>query len=158
MANTNLGSIVYFSPTPRPSTMDESEFEAISDWEDIGCVGDVGEIGGAAEFSTYNCWSGGVVKGPAPTDPGEVTFEMMWDPDNDGQVAMRDAAQDGHNYAMMIEFSNKPDADGTGTIIYLRGQLNGWVIPNGAAEDFQLRQVTLGLNQRHIEVDPQEGP
>lgn len=155
MAYSNTGSVVYFSPTPRPVPLTKAEFEAIVDWEDVGCTGEVGEIGTSAEFNEYNCWKGGVIKLRQPYNPGEVTFEFMWDYTNEGQVGMRDASDTNFYYAMKIEYSNAPDEDTTGTVVYMRGQVAGWVIPNGAAEDGQLRQATFALAEKHIEVDPQ---
>ena len=154
MAYSNTGSVVYFSPTPRPTALTQAEFEAISDWEDIGCTGEVGEIGTAAEFNEYPCWKGNVIKLRQPYNPGEVEFEFMWDPANDGQLAMRTASDTNFHYAMKIEYSNAPDEDTTGTVLYMRGQVAGWVILNGAAEDGQLRQATFALSEKHTEVDP----
>lgn len=155
MAYSNTGSTVYFSPTPRPNALSKAEFEAITDWEDIGCTGEVGEIGTAAEYNEYQCWKGGVQRAKQPYNAGEVEFEMLWDYTNDGQVAMRAASDTNYHYAMKIEYSNAPDEDTTGTIVYMRGQVGGWVIPNGAAEDFQLRTATYALSEKHIEVDPE---
>lgn len=157
MAYTNLGSKVYFSPTPRPTEMTQLDFEAIDDWEDLGCVGDVSEIGSTGNIVSYECWgTGEAKKSKGIRDYGDVTIEMLYDAENEGQDSLREAETTNFNYALKIEYGDAPDEDHTGTVLYVRGPVSGWSIPNGGPEDFQVRSVTIGVNQRPIEVKPEE--
>jgi len=81
------------------------------------------------------------------------------DPNDAGQILLRQAARTNFNYAFKEERNDKPnnDPDSTPTTYYNRGLVTGPRRPRGRNEDFDLEIYTLGLQQLEIVVDAVDG-
>lgn len=158
MANTNAASKWYVCETPQNANLTEADYASLS-WTLIGKVGNVGETGKSTNILTYNTWDTDVAdKAKGITDAGSPTIEVARDPDDAGQIILRQAGAVGNNnkYAFKEVRADGP-LGGTGTIFYNRGLVGGPTRPNGQNEDFDLEVFSLGLVQEEIIVAPTTG-
>lgn len=152
MATANMGRKFYICATPQPDDLIVSEFAALT-WVEVKYVGNIGETGTQENIISYDTMDTTVTqKQKGIANAGDPTVEVAYDADDDGQQAMRDAAETRMNYAFKFEFDDAPTLVGTPTIKYNRGIVAGPAEPNGGPEDFLLNVFTLGLNQKQITV------
>jgi hypothetical protein len=78
-----------------------------------------------------------------------------FDPEDDGQDALRTAAGTRFNYAFKLEASDAPNALNTNTIRYSRGVVGGPNFAGGGGEDFDNETYMIGLNQAPVIVKPE---
>lgn len=157
--NTNAGSKLFVCATAQQADLDATAMAALT-WVQVKGVGSHGEVGSSTNILTYDTWDTDVMqKAKGMTDAGSPEIELARIPDDPGQVILRTAAKTNLNYAFKIERNDKPsaDPDATPTIIYNRGLISGPRRPMGRNEDFDLEVYTLGLQQREIIVDPDDG-
>lgn len=164
MANTNAGRKVYIAvtlsdgiiPSTHPNALDQTAFEAITFWQDIGDVGSVGQTGVDTNIVSYDTLDTDVTqKQKGISNAGDPEIEVARNPTDKGQIAMRAAAATKYQYAFKIEDADAPSALYTNTVYYQRGVVSGPFRPNGRNEDFILETYRLGLNQKEIVVDPE---
>lgn len=153
MANTNMGTKFFISPTIAPSDLALSAFEDLEDWVEVGSIGNIGETGSQVNILNYDTMDTTVSqKAKGIINAGDPTVECAYVPADLGQIAMRTAAKTNFNYAFKIVHNDKVTPAGTGTTHYNRGLVAGPSTPNGAVEDFILNVFTLALNQEQITV------
>lgn len=156
-ANTNSGAKVYVCAEPQEEDLTAITAAALT-WVLVTAVGNHGETGTNTNILTYDTWDTKVIqKGKGISDAGSPEIEVARIALDPGQVILRDAAKTNLNYAFKVERNDKPNATGTGTILYNRGMVTGPRRPNGRNEDFDLEIFTLALNQEEIVVAPVEG-
>lgn len=157
--NSNAGNKLYVCATPQADDLDAAAF-ALLTWVQVGGVGSHGETGVSTNILTYDTWDTDVVqKAKGMSDAGSPDVEVARDPDDAGQIILRDAGATNYNYAFKIEKNDKPndDVDSRPTTLYNRGLVTGPRRPNGRNEDFDLEVFTLALQQREVVVDPIDG-
>lgn len=148
----NKGRKFYISTTAEPDDLDESAYSGLS-WKEVGCVVNVGETGSAANVLSQDCWGTKVTqKQVGIINAGDPTVEVGVDYDDEGQIAMRAAANDGNYYAFKIENVTLAGQI-TPVTEYNRGLVLGPVSSNGGVEDWSNETFTLGLVQERIVVN-----
>ena len=142
----NKGTKVYISPTAASADLTKTEFEALSDWEEISNVGTIPDNGPSEAEITYATLAHGTIKAKDSTDFGGGDLECRYIPDDAGQLALATAAATELDYP--IKFV-APDAE-TGfdpTVIYVRAQISGPRMLGGGTGDFKRLQFTTMNNQ-----------
>ncbi len=154
MAATNKGRKFYICATPKPTDLNQGQYEALV-WVEVGHVGSVGETGTNTNIVSYDELSTEVTqKQKGISNAGDPVVECARAPTDAGQILMRTAGQGPYFYAFKVEDNDKPSSDYTNSIFYNRGLVTGPVRPGGRNEDFVLENYTLGLVQEEIVVPP----
>lgn len=156
-ANTNSGSKLYIAcdgsdnPVAYNSDLNQTAYEAVTQWLEVSNVGNVGETGNNTNIATYDTWDKDVAqKAAGVTNAGDPEVEVARVSTDPGQIAMRNASTQANrvnNYAFKIVHLD-------GTIKYNRGLCLGPRNPNGRNEDFQLEIWVIACNQVQITVEP----
>lgn len=151
---TNAKSKLFICSTPQNDPLDQTAYEALA-YIEVKGVGEMGEIGTQQNILTYDTWADEVVqKGKGMKNAGDPNVETARAPTDPGQIAIRAAAKQPHNYAIKIVRNDPATLGGTGTTIYNRGLVVGPARPQGRNEDFDLEVFTLGFVQEEIVVEP----
>lgn len=158
MADTNKGRRVYICATVKPTDLTQEQFEALT-WVQVGKVGNVGDFGRQTNIVSYTTLDTEYQqKSKGISNAGDPVIECSRSYNDAGQVIMRTAGAptSRYSYALKIEENDKPTADYTNTIHYVRGKVAGPVNLGGGNEDFVREQYTIGLEQV-LTVDPEAG-
>lgn len=158
MADTNKGRKVYVCATVKPSDLTQEQFEALT-WVQVGKVGNVGDFGKQTNIVSYTTLDTEFQqKSKGISNAGDPVIECARSYNDAGQILMRTAGAptSRYSYALKIEENDKPTADYTNTIHYVRGKVAGPVNLGGGNEDFVREQYTVGLEQV-LTVDPEAG-
>lgn len=158
MSNTNKGRKVYICATVKPTDLTQEQFEALT-WVQVGKVGNVGDFGRQTNIVSYTTLDTEYQqKSKGISNAGDPVIECSRSYNDAGQVIMRTAGAPTarYSYALKIEENDKPTADYTNTIHYVRGKVAGPVNLGGGNEDFVREQYTIGLEQV-LTVDPEAG-
>lgn len=158
MADTNRGRKVYICATVKPSDLTQEQFEALT-WVQVGKVGNVGDFGKQTNIVSYTTLDTEFQqKSKGISNAGDPVIECARSYNDAGQILMRTAGAPTarYSYALKIEENDKPTADYTNTIHYVRGKVAGPVNLGGGNEDFVREQYTVGLEQV-LTVDPEAG-
>ena len=99
-----------------------AEFEAMSDWIEIGEIESVGEFGDQANDVTFASLGDGRVRhAKGARDAGTMALVCGHDPLDTGQAAVDAAEQTKSNYAFKVVLPDAPTALYSNTTFYLRG-------------------------------------
>jgi len=156
MADTNKGRKVYICATVKPSDLTQEQFEALT-WVQVGKVGNVGDFGRQTNIVSYPTLDTEYQqKSKGISNAGDPPIECARAYNDAGQILMRTAGAPTarYSFALKIEENDKPTADYTNTIHYVRGKVAGPVNLGGGNEDFVREQYTVGLEQV-LTVDPE---
>lgn len=158
-ANTNAGRTLWMCATSQPTAPANAAAYAGLTWVQIKGVGEVGETGSSTNILTYDTWDTDVIdKAKGMTDAGSPTIECARIALDDGQIALRAAANTNLKYAFKIEGNDEPEVGGSPSIFYHYGLVSGPTRPNGRNEDFDLEVFTLGLTAKETVVAPADAP
>jgi hypothetical protein len=158
MADTGIkrGSKFYICATPQGSDLNISGFEAL-DWEEVGKI---------VTFPDFGTTENIVSQDYVGTDLSEYrkgfrqgaqsSLVVGRDYEDDGQNALRAAADTRANYAFKYEGSDSPNpVTTTNTIRYSRGLVSAPNFTGGGGEDWDNEEFTIALNQVPITVNPE---
>ncbi len=120
---TASGTKVFIGPAVISSQADIlSEFEAMSDWVEIGEIESVGEFGDQANDVTFASLGDGRVRhAKGARDAGTMALVCGHDPLDVGQAAIESAEQTKSNYAFKVQLPDAPTGTYSNTIFYFRG-------------------------------------
>lgn len=157
MADTGIkqGSKLYVCATPQPENLDQAGFEALT-WVLVGNVVELPGIGVTDNIVSQDYIGTDTSqkrKGFRSVEDGTIIVGR--DYEDDGQIALRNAAGTRYNYAFKLESSDSPSALYTNTIRYSRGVVSGPNFVGGGGEEFDNEEFTIGFNQIPITVDPE---
>jgi hypothetical protein len=157
MANTNKGRKLYICATAQPTDLAQGGYEALT-WVEVKNTGSIGETGTAENILTYPELATEVAqKQKGIANAGDPDIEVARNPTDPGQILLRTAGATKFYYAFKVEDQDRPSADYTNTIYYMRGLVSMPKRPNGRNEDFILEVYTLGMVQKEIVVNPAPG-
>jgi len=157
MADTGIkkDSKLYICETAQGADLLQAGYEALT-WVEIGNIVTMPDFGVSDNIVTQDYINTDVSqkrKGFRNASDTEIVVGFL--PDDDGQDALRVAADTKFNYAFKLESDDAPDASTTNTIRYSRGVVGGPNFTGGGGEDFDNETFQLGLNQAPIIVEPE---
>lgn len=157
MSDTGIkkDSVLYICETPQSSDLLQAGYEGLT-WVEVGNVVTLPDFGITDNIVTQDYTNTDVSqkrKGFRNASDTEIVVGYLYD--DDGQIALRDAAATKFNYAFKLESSDAPDASTTNTIRYSRGVVGGPNFTGGGGEDFDNETFQLGLNQAPVIVAPE---
>lgn len=155
------GSKFYISPTSvdvdEIEAMDNAAllafYEAITDWEEVEEVENLGTVGDTAEgvsFTTIGRNRVRKLKGPRDAGTQEVTVGR--DPLDDGQEALIAAEGTDFNYPFKIELNDARSADYTNSVEYYAGLVMSKPINMGTNATVVTRTFNIDINTSIFEV------
>jgi hypothetical protein len=155
-ADTQINTKLYICATAQTGLpLNQAAFEALT-WVQIKKVGSVTDVGGDTNPVSYPVLDEPTQKGKGEQNGGDWTVEYARVFDDAGQVALRAAAKVDADYAFKLVYDDKPSSSyATGTTIYNCGRVYGPRRPGGRKEEFIREEVTLGMNQEEVVVEPQ---
>jgi hypothetical protein len=121
--HTSTGCRFYIGPVAGTSIDTADEFEALA-FTEIVQIQDLGDFGDAAEdvsFAVVNDDRLHYRKGSV--DGGVLPLVLSYDPDDDGQAALKAASASRSNYAFKVELGGVPGAPPAEEVFYFRGRV-----------------------------------
>lgn len=118
---TASGTKVYIGPAVTGATDTLAEFQAISDWVEIGLVESVGEFGDESSEVTFSAVGDARVrKAKGARNAGTMALTCGHDPTDAGQADIEAAEGTNDKYAFKVVLPDGP-AGYTDTTVYFRG-------------------------------------
>jgi Phage tail tube protein, TTP len=120
---TASGTQVFIGPQVVDVAADTlAEFQALSDWVNIGLIESVGEFGDQANDVTFAAIGDSRVRhAKGARDAGTMALVCAHDPLDAGQAAIELAEQTNKLFAFRVILPDSPGAPYTNTTIYFRG-------------------------------------
>lgn len=143
MLTTSSGAKVYIGPVTAATSL--SALAALS-YVEVKKVESIGEIGPAAQDSTFTPLDGDVQHLKGPTDNGSTVVICGRDPLDAGQLAFEAAAATKFEYAVKIVLADGADSTDTDTVIYVRGPVMSKRKNIGGGGDVTKVTFTVGNN------------
>ena len=125
-------------------------------YSEIGSVGNIGDYGVSPNIVNYDTLGTQITsKAKGVEDAGEMSIEVARIFDDVGQIAIRAAAATKFNYAIKVEYADKPADNYSNTIMYAVGPVSGPQLLGGSTDDFIRESYTVAFtDQRPIFVNP----
>lgn len=131
------------------------EFQALSNWQEIGLIESVGEFGDQSSDVTFAAIGDGRMRhAKGARDAGTMTVTCAHDPFDAGQAAMEDAEATNDNYAFKVELPDSPTSVFTNTVIYFRGLVRSKRKNIGTNDNVIRNTYEVGINSELFTVDP----
>lgn len=151
--STNMGMTLWVSKTPQPEDMDQTAFEALTDWIQIKMVSEVGESGTNTNILSLPVMDTDYTqKGKGISDAGDYTITCKRNDADPGQVLLTELAETNMNYSFKRVWKDQLTTTGTGTTVYDRGIIVGPLLSGGGPEEFVTHTWTAGFQQRSVSV------
>lgn len=152
---TTSGAKLFISNAAVTSAVDSlAEFEATSQWIEVGLVEDLGEIGDEASAVTGAAVGDGRIrKAKGARDAGTMAVVCFHDPLDTGQLAVIDAEATNDNYGFKIILPDSPSGAYSNTIQYFRGLVMSKRLRLGTNDNIMRRLFNIGVNSEVFE-DP----
>ncbi|WP_046869359.1 phage tail tube protein [Microvirga massiliensis] len=155
---TASGTRFFIGPSVLESVDTVEEFEDLTDWTEIGLVETYGEVGDESSAVTFAAVGDSRVrKAKGARDAGTMALTVAHDPMDEGQTALDAAEGTNLNFAFRIEYPDKPNATGTGTIEYFRGLVMSRRRNIGGNDNVIRRTYSIGVNSQMFEVKATAG-
>ena len=131
-----------------------AEFEATSQWIEVGLVEDLGELGDEASAVTGAAIGDGRIrKAKGARDAGTLAVVCFHDPLDVGQLALIAAEGTNNNYGFKIILPDSPSQAYSDTIQYFRGLVMSKRLRMGTNDNIMRRMFNIGVNSEVFE-DP----
>lgn len=152
---TTSGARFFISNSSITSAIDTiAEFEATSQWIEIGLVEDLGELGDEASAVTGAAIGDGRIrKAKGARDAGMLAVVCFHDPIDAGQLAVIAAEATNNNYGFKIILPDSPSGAYSDTIQYFRGLVMSKRLRLGTNDNIMRRMFNIGVNSEVFE-DP----
>lgn len=152
---TTSGARFFISNSSITSAVDTiAEFEATSQWIEIGLVEDLGELGDEASAVTGAAIGDGRIrKAKGARDAGTLAVVCFHDPIDTGQLAVIAAEGTNNNYGFKIILPDSPSQAYSDTIQYFRGLVMSKRLRLGTNDNIMRRVFNIGVNSEVFE-DP----
>lgn len=152
---TTSGARFFISNSSITSAVDTiAEFEATSQWIEIGLVEDLGELGDEASAVTGAAIGDGRIrKAKGARDAGTLAVVCFHDPIDAGQLAVIAAEGTNNNYGFKIILPDSPSEAYSDTIQYFRGLVMSKRLRLGTNDNIMRRLFNIGVNSEVFE-DP----
>lgn len=152
---TTSGARFFISNSSITSAIDSiAEFEATSQWIEIGLVEDLGELGDEASAVTGAAIGDGRIrKAKGARDAGTLAVICFHDPIDVGQLAVIAAEATNNNYGFKIILPDSPSGAYSDTIQYFRGLVMSKRLRLGTNDNIMRRMFNIGVNSEVFE-DP----
>lgn len=152
---TTSGARFFISNSSITSAIDSiAEFEATSQWIEVGLVEDLGELGDEASAVTGAAIGDGRIrKAKGARDAGTLAVICFHDPIDVGQLALIAAEGTNNNYGFKIILPDSPSQAYSDTIQYFRGLVMSKRLRLGTNDNIMRRMVNIGVNSEVFE-DP----
>lgn len=152
---TTSGARFFISNSSITSAVDTlAEFEATSQWIEVGLIEDLGELGDEASAVTGAAIGDGRIrKAKGARDAGVLAVVCFHDPLDVGQLALIAAEATNNNYGFKLILPDSPSAAYSDTIQYFRGLVMSKRLRLGTNDNIMRRLVNIGVNSEVFE-DP----
>jgi len=156
MSDTFSGAKLFIGTTAQINfTTDETALSGFAgdDYEEIGEISNVGEIGASANVVQFPIVSDDFVKkAKGNRNAGDPVIVVGYVADDVGQVRVRAAEKTKFYYNFKLQLADAIDENHTDTIIYFRALVAGVPKQFGGSEDFVTESYTLGIYPRPLEI------
>lgn len=144
---TASGTRVYIGDAVTTAQADTlAEFQAMSNWTEIGLVESVGEFGDeAADVAAAALGDGRTRHAKGARDAGTMAIVCFHDPTDTGQAAVELAEQSNDNFAFRIVLPDGPP-NWSDTTIYLRGLVRSRRKNIGTNDNIIRNTYNVGVN------------
>lgn len=152
---TTSGARFFISNSSITSAVDTiAEFEATSQWIEVGLIEDLGELGDESSAVTGAAIGDGRIrKAKGARDAGTLAVVCFHDPLDVGQLALIAAEGTNNNYGFKIILPDSPSQAYSDTIQYFRGLVMSKRLRLGTNDNIMRRMVNIGVNSEVFE-DP----
>lgn len=152
---TTSGARFFISNSSITSSVDTlAEFEATSQWIEVGLIEDLGEIGDESSAVTGAAIGDGRIrKAKGARDAGTMSIVCFHDPIDTGQLAVITAEGTNNNYGFKIILPDSPSGAYSDTIQYFRGLVMSKRLRLGTNDNIMRRVFMVGVNSQVYE-DP----
>ena len=139
---TTLGAKYYTTKTA-PAQYDVAGFDAINDFEEVGQVTEIGELGAVYEVVELKTLADGrTVKRKGTKNDGSLAMSMAYDTSDAGQVLL-EAGSDGADRDVL--FYHKVELQ-DGSIKYFSGQIFSYTANVSGADEFVMSSVQIEVD------------
>jgi hypothetical protein len=146
-AFTSAGTRIRVTATA-PATYDDLGFEALSDWDTIGEVTDLGEFGREYSLVTHNpLATRRTVKRKGSFNDGQVNMQLALDDNDAGQSVLELAVDDDDGYFFEVELQN-------GKKLYFEAVVMSFTTNVGSVDQITSGAVMLEITNDIIAVSP----
>lgn len=143
----SVGSFICIVPAA-PATMDETGWEALTGWIEIGEVEEIGEYGAENSVLTRTPLKSGVVqKLKGGTDFGTMPLQMAMVPGDVGHVALNAGRESSAPVSVQVNFQD-------GTKEYFRALVTSYKKTIGSSEGFTAASTMLDITSATTMVAP----
>lgn len=126
-----------------------AEFEAMSNWVEIGLIESLGEFGDQSNEVTFSALGDARVRrSKGARDAGTMTLTCGHDPTDLGQAAVEAAEQTNFNFAWRVDLPDAPAAGYSNTQIYFRGLVMGRRKNVGTNDNVIRNNYSVGINSQ----------
>lgn len=157
--NTAAGEKLYIGPSVTKTAADTlAEISALTGWQEVGEVTNLGELGDEAQDVSFISLSDGRVRHlKGAFDAGTLQTQCGRDPLDAGQIAMAAALAETSEYAFKILYNDKPNSTGTPTTKYFRGLVRSVREQHSGANNVVTIQFNVGINSELFETPAAAG-
>ncbi len=144
----NAGTRLYVS-SDLPATNTQAGFEAVGIvWDEVSNVGNIGiPFDSFAEVSYQTLAGRRTQYAKGSIDPGSLTAEMAYDPENDGQIMLMDAHASDNAYSFKAVYTS-------GEIRYVQAKVFGMDQPAGGNDDVIVLNMSARPTDAVVKVLP----
>jgi hypothetical protein len=145
-AFTSAGTTIQISAV-LPSPYSEVGFEAVTGWQTIGEVTDLGEFGRTYNLVTHNpLGDRRTVKRKGSYNDGTVAMTVARDPSDAGQAIAIEALDSDNSYSFLVTLQD-------GTELYFTAQVMSYTTNVGSVDQITTAAVSLEIDNDIIEVE-----
>jgi hypothetical protein len=149
---TTAQSKFYIGPV-QTSDLDATGYAALTGWTQVKEISDLGEAGAEGkEVSFASIEDGYQRKFKGSIDSGTIELEVGRDPDDEGQNAMRAAAEAWDAYAFKVVLNDMPAGGTTATTFYFRGPVLSAKTTMKTADDVVKQTFKVAITGKIVEV------
>lgn len=124
-----------------------AEFEAMSNWTEVGLVESIGEFGDQSNEVTFSALGDARVRrSKGARDAGTMAVTCAHDPTDVGQAAVEAAEQTNNNFAFKVELPDSPTPSYSDTQIYFRGLVMSRRKNVGTNDNIIRNNYNIGVN------------
>lgn len=155
---TASGAKFFIGPSKTAAEADTTaEFAALS-WVEVGMVESLGEFGDEASAVTGAVLGDGRIrKAKGARDAGTLALVCFHAPLDVGQIAMESAEASTANFTFKVVLPDRPEADGTDSILYFRGLVMSKRKNVGENDNIIRNTYQVGINSPIYTVVAAEG-
>lgn len=151
--STASGTKVYIGQAVTTAQADTlAEFQAMSNWTEIGLIESLGEFGDEASDVAFAALGDGRTRhAKGARDAGTMAITVAHDPTDPGQAAAIAAEATNVNYAIRVTLNDGP-AGYSDTEMYMRGLVRSKRLNVGTNDNVVRRTINIGVNSEIFEA------